>query len=630
MKKDSIMIRTLAFFLLMATSLCGWCQEADSEAVSTKLHVDNIKADDNYIWGEGVADTDAEADQRALIDLSSRIAVSVVEKFDIDNSEVDNNGDVSTVNVTKSLMQTYTSSMLTNTKCIYLSHEPQARVFRYVHRAEVERIFNERKLRAREFVRDALECEERGRIDEALRNYYWAFCLVKSLQHPIEATLNYNGRDRLLINWIPLQMGDIFDNLHTEVSKVEGNEAELYITYKDKPLSSIEFSYWGGQGYTPPRGAKNGIATIFLPEGIDPAHLRISYEYQFKGRMRSDHELQSIMQILKPEVMPKAQQIAHCGTKKEQKEVQELFQETVAATATAAHSVRVDKPKEMTKIMERVLKAVREKQYATVEDCFTPTGYEMFNQLLNYGRATIMGDPQLSFWSMGRRTVCRSVPMNFSFKNGKRDFTENVTFTFDEEGKIESLAFALDQAACDDIFLKERPGWNDSARMVVATFLENYQTAYALKRADYLDSLFAQDALIITGCVLKKAPKTMENTRYLDNQYVKLTKQSKEDYMERLRKCMKSNEYINIHFSSTDVRKAQAKYGEAYGILLKQHYYSSNYADTGYLFLAVDMKDVEKPVILVRTWQPKRDYSINAHMADDSPYKGLICGANFQ
>jgi hypothetical protein len=475
-----------------------------------------------------------------------------------------------------------------------------------------------------------LECEAKGRIDEALRNYYWALCLVKSLQHPIKASLKYEDRERILLNWIPMQMGEIFDNLQTEVSRVDGNEAELYFTYKGKPLSSVEFSYWTGQAYTQPRGAKSGIATVILPEGIDASHLRISYEYQFKGRMRSDVDLESVMNILKPEVMPKAQQIAHCGTKKEQQEVQAQFQQAVASTATAAHSVQVDKPKEYTKVMERVLKAVREKQYASVEACFTPEGYEMYNSLLNYGKARILGNPQLTFWSMGHRTVCRSVPMQFSFKNNKREFTENVTFTFNAEGKIESLAFALDQAACDDIFLKERPGWNDSARMVVATFLENYQTAYALKRIDYLDQLFAQDALIITGCVLKKAPKSVDNSRYLDNEYVKLTRQSKDDYIKNLRKCMGSNEYINIHFSSTDVRKAQARYGEAYGILLKQHYYSSSYADTGYLFLAVDMKDVEKPVILVRTWQPRRDYNINAHMPDDSPYKGLICGANFQ
>ena len=52
------------------------------------------------------------------------------------------------------------------------------------------------------------------------------------------------------------------------------------------------------------------------------------------------------------------------------------------------------------------------------------------------------------------------------------------------------------------------------------------------------------------------------------------------------------------------------KYGkgmESYAIQIKQDYYSSNYGDSGYLFLYVDMNDPDNPVIKVRTWQPKPD-----------------------
>ena len=595
------------------------------------LQVNSIKEnEEDYLWADGYGTTDGEADQQALINLSSQIGVHVVGKFDINQKELNDNGDISSQSVTNSLMQTYTSSMLPNTKCLFLSRQPDAHAFRYIHRAEVHKIFDDRKQRAKRLVTEAMNYAEKGRIDEALRQYYWALCLVKSLQHPSEATLKVGNLDRVLLDYIPLQINDIFFNLHTEVSKVEGNRADLYITYKGEPVSSVDYSYWTGQGFTQPYRAKGGLAVVELPQGMTADNIRIRYEYQFQGRMKADHDMEQLMTILKPEKY-NSEQTAHLGTKKEQREVQAQYQQAVAATSAAAHSEEVEKPKEMTKTIDRVLKAVREKQYAQVADCFTPEGYKMFDELLNYGQARIQGNPQLKFWKMGDRTVCRSVPMSFSFKNNRREFTEDVTFTFNTEGKIESLAFALDQAARDDIFLKERPAWNDSIRMIVASFLENYQTAYALKRADYLETLFAQDALIITGCVLKQAPKTVENSRYLDNEYVKLTKQSKDEYMKKLRKCMASNEYINIHFSETDVRMAdRSKYENMYGILLKQHYYSSSYADTGYLFLVVDMNDVEQPTILVRTWQPRPDFSINANYADDSPYKGLISGGNFR
>lgn len=618
-----------ALLLLLACSMLS--QKVWSQTLNSLPLVDNIKSDDSYLWGEGRGDTDAEADRQALIDLSSKIAVRVVGKFDVKESELRENGVISSSNVTNSLMQTYTSAMLPNTQGLFISHEPHAYAFRYIHRSEVHKIFEERRLRAEDLTREAMACERKGRIDDALRQYYWALCLVKSLQHPLSATLKIDDREKTLLDWIPMHMGEIFDNLHTEVSGVNGNEVQLFITYKGEPLSSVDYSYWTGSDYTPPRGAKGGIATVVLPTGMSADNIKLRYEYQYRGRMNSDPILEHVMTILKSESMPKSEQTAHWGTKKEQRAAQAQFQQAVASVSTAAHSVQVEKPKEMTKVIDRVLKAVRERQYAKVEDCFTPDGYQMFNTLLNYGQARILGNPQLTFWQMGERTVCRSVPMTFAFKNNRREFTEDVTFTFDASGKIESLAFALDQAARDDIFLKERPAWNDSIRMLVATFLENYQTAYALKRADYLETLFAQDALIITGSVLKQAPKTLENNRYLDNEYVRLTRLDKDEYMKRLRKCMASNEYINLHFSETDVRMAdKSRYDDVYGILLKQDYYSSSYADTGYLFLVVDMSKVDLPTILVRTWQPRRDRRINANLSDDSPYKGLISGNNFR
>ena len=44
-----------------------------------------------------------------------------------------------------------------------------------------------------------------------------------------------------------------------------------------------------------------------------------------------------------------------------------------------------------------------------------------------------------------------------------------------------------------------------------------------------------------------------------------------------------------------------------YGIQIKQDYYSTNYADKGYLFLMIDLNDSINPKIYVRTWQPEKN-----------------------
>jgi hypothetical protein len=218
--------------------------------------------------------------------------------------------------------------------------------------------------------------------------------------------------------------------------------------------------------------------------------------------------------------------------------------------------------------------------------------------------------------------------MRFTFKNNNRAFVEDVTFTFNKDQKIESVAFGLDKAARDDIFNRDAASWNDSVRMVIATFLENYKTAFALKRLDYIRSIFDDDAIIIVGHVTKPAKKGGDGAKYVDNQLVKYTRQDKNTYLKNLERSFKSNQFINIRFTDNEVKK-MGKGGDTFGIQIHQDYYSSNYGDTGYLFLMVDLNEVDQPCIKVRTWQPARDPNINGNFSKDDPYYGLIYGGNF-
>ena len=164
----------------------------------------------------------------------------------------------------------------------------------------------------------------------------------------------------------------------------------------------------------------------------------------------------------------------------------------------------------------------------------------------------------------------------------------------------------MDQQAADEI-LYEHSSWSEYARKILIEFLENYKTAYALKRIDYLRQVFRDDALIIVGKVSERPSQNADDEqKYIDNKFVQLYRKSKQEYMEQLERCFNSNEFINIRFSENDILKA-GKGNETYGIQIKQDYYSSNYGDTGYLFLMVDLNDPKQPVISVRVWMPERD-----------------------
>ena len=272
-------------------------------------------------------------------------------------------------------------------------------------------------------------------------------------------------------------------------------------------------------------------------------------------------------------------------------------------------SVKNDKVYRMT--LARVLTAVKNHSYDNVRDCFTSDGWDMFTRLVRYGNARILNSNDCTFSQLRDEVVARSVQMVFSFKRGlRKDFVEDVVFTFDNSCKIDCIAFGLDSKAKHDIM--SRGAWTPIARQTIMQFLENYKTAYALKRLDYLKTIFDDDAVIIVGHVAERMVAESKGkdfpTAVRSQKFIKRTQYSKEQYMKNLEACFRSNEFVNIRFANNDVRKA--KNGEEYGIQIKQDYYSTNYGDQGYLYLQVDLDDPQKPVIKVRTWQPEPDPEI--------------------
>ncbi len=615
-------MKRLLFFLLMFSSVWALAQTGAGK-------IEDIKNAADYLWGQGYGATVKEADREALADLMSKISVQIESDFVIDEREVNTAAGNDAQSTVQNVVRTYSQGTLKNTRSVIVSEgPPTAAVIRYIKRSEVEKAFKDREENVLSYVYSARNAEKAGRIDAALRYYYWASCLLKSLQNPTQVKFTEDGVKFPLTMWIPEQIRNILSLIKVEVTKVEGQEVSLLFTYKDKPVTSLDFHYWDGQNYSNIFSAKDGIMEVEMRPGAPTNKFNIQYEYEFKSQMRQDPELEQVMNIFNTVNYKEATVTVLSGNKSEQKQAQAVLQAAVANMSVATHAVQVAQPKTFVKTIDQVVNAIKQKNYESVSALFTADGYNMFDKLVHYGNATVIGNPNLQFYQLGDRTICRSVPMKFTFKNNKRAFVEDVTFTFDKDEKIESVAFGLDKTARDDIFNRDAAAWNDSVRMVIATFLENYKTAFALKRLDYIQSIFDDDAIIIVGHVTKHANKKGENQRYIDNEMVKYTRQDKTTYLKNLEKSFGSNEFINIRFTDNEVKK-MGKGGETYGIQIHQDYYSSTYGDTGYLFLMVDLNEMDAPIIKVRTWQPNRDPNINGNFERDDPYYGLIYGGNF-
>lgn len=563
--------------------------------------VSEIKADKNYLSGEGWGTTLKQADDAALQDLISKISVNVKSSFTSAEEETNKNGNLDAVTVYRSIINTYSQATLTNTQRIVIENEPDAHVLRFVKVEEIARIFEGRKAKVFDMVESAGRAEQKGKIDDALRYYYWSLCLLKSLQYANEVKFTSpDGKERLLATWIPEKMNDIFSEIRIKPINKLNNEVVLSFTYKGEPITSFDYTYFDGMDWSNIYSAKDGQGVIDLRPGQIADNIRIKCEYEFAGESHIDREIENVMALTGGVPFRNAYiNVASIPqvTKQPTLEVKE-FKSTTNAT-----SAKSDYGKHVT-ILNDISKAISQKAYPTLERYFTPKGWSQFQKLIHYGRATLIENSDIQFNTLGDKVICRGLTMSFAFRNNNRKFVESVVFTFNDRLKIDEVLFGLAKEAYNDIMMKGV--WNMDARLILANFLEEYKTAYALKDLDFIKNVFDDNAVIITGRVTNRPKSNLERSQYLDSKIIKYNRQTKNEYLRNLEHCFAGNEYINIRFANNDVVKA-GKGGETYGIQIKQDYYSSTYGDTGYLFLMVDVNNPDNPIIKVRTWQPEKD-----------------------
>jgi len=257
--------------------------------------------------------------------------------------------------------------------------------------------------------------------------------------------------------------------------------------------------------------------------------------------------------------------------------------------------------------IEEVTALVKTKDFGGAPKYFTAKGYQDFNKLIDYGNGEILENKlALKLVDLNGLYELHSLPMSFSFKGHNEPFTERVNMLYDQSGKIEKLTFALSDAAIDDIC--DRASFSDSDRGEIIHFMELYKTAYCLKDISFLENVFTEDALIIVGNVVKKYPDSNAEgmLEQLGGEKVEYIRQSKGKFIERLSKQFSDKDFINLHFTETNLKRLSKSDDNIYGIQISQYYYSSDYADHGYLFLSFNLNNPDKPRITVRSWQPEK------------------------
>lgn len=612
------MKRQLAIFAIFVVTA--------SSVVAQSLSVARVMADESmreFIWAVGYGASIQEADRDALCALSSRdVNIVNVGKSSMDDRVMTSS--VQSEEVNKQEMLSVSSMYLENVRREILPDMgEQKRVLRYITREDWEARHDALRNKILEYI-------ENGRyapmVEDKVRYFVWAYVLLQSLpddgnQLKVDAT----PARQWLLTQVRTMLGDIeVSVIGIEQDKQNRNypyKLFLDVTHKGEPVSYLCFRYFDGSGFVEGESVKDGRSTIQMKSLPEQFALEIDclsadlarqvepsvYVLLQNPRYATSFEAGQKRVVTKPQgVKPK-------------KEVNTLAEQVASPVKNALAEIEATyvAPKEQVadtqpydKVMADIVGAISGVTKEDVSRHFTPVAWEHYRRIVGSGSPMVARTPCYRYIHHDSLVICRGLTLKLRFP-GNNSFIEDVVFRVNEKsGKVESVAYALSARTEQTIMAMN---WEDRARLTLLSFLEDYRTAYCLKDLEYINKVFADDAYIIVGRVLKQSTKRFNDRPYeIGGERTIYSRKSKQQYIYDLRKSFASKEFVNIRFEECNVAKGFYDKEGIYAVQVQQLYFSDNYADDGVLTLAVDMRNDSDPLVRVRVWQQQRDVTYTA------------------
>lgn len=590
-----------------------------------------ILSNRDILCGESTGITVDKAKEGALADLSHRISAFV--------TTVERTGFSSTTGEYYDFKTLVTSNVrVTNVQYVTWEADNMYVAVAYITKDDFAKGLAERRERINQLIAEGMRQERELNIAGALKYYYWSLQMLD--YYKIVTTVDVGGEERDAGAWLPTKITSVLQNIHISLVERAVTRADnadcvtLGVLYAGKRVSGLDITYFDGFTHATSH-AKNGVATLYFTNmsSLCEIDLKIGYSYAAEAAkfdpelavasaygMRPSFDTYSAVTIpVSYQAGAPSIQVDVAGALENEARRVGTADTTDAAFAPLSGKERrtIDRPTTTVATdsvaryfaaMKGVEQAIRSGRYSTVSGLFTADGFELFMSMMRSGKVSVVGnDIAYSVDVTDLLIVGKRIPV--AVKIGRHISNEDIVFRFDRStGLISSVAYGLTKRAEDDIF--RQASWSVGSRYSLLKFMEDYQTAFALKRIDYIRKIFSDSAIIITGVVRVSGggngyrDAAELNIDPLVN--ISYRHYTKDQYITKVIRDFAVKRYIQLIFEDCDISLVKTDGlvdNEVLWLEIKQHYISSNYSDVGYLALQLNMRP-DNSQINVRTWTP--------------------------
>jgi len=586
--KSLIIISLLAFSQLLSAQNVG----------NIKQQITSIQTQpDVYYFGIAEGKQRKETDQKALQELMSKIYIVVSSELtstttDPGSGVVDNN--------LEKVMNIYTYGRLPDVQQLSYKTGPIFHILRYIKKDDYRKIFENKKIEVLGFLREAEENLQVNQLGKAFRNYYRAAVAIEGLQ---EASIMFEGKvytPDTIFDKIRSIANEIKIDLVSNIYEYETKYIVLDFSYKNKPIHDLNILYYDLHDFIPHKTNSNLVQLeLYGKEYKDMEKLSLKIDLKEDMYNSYNEQTKILSRLFECEELEEYREI-----KLKKKKVRKIKPKKRIVPELNIEFVNDANCNVLDKFADNlfILFSMLDNEYLDNKSIFTDEKIiKRIEQVIDNNHSKLLKYPQKV---QINKTVLGWEARQFGVSVSCEGFptrNETVVIDFDDTGNIYNFGYTINPAL-HKLFKSQGTAVGDwDYRQIAIKFLENYKTSYTTKNIEDVETLYSDDAIIITGKVVKRTKLNKEISTDFSDEEIVYFKKTKQEHIASQKEVFKNNRFVWLQFDTFNISVAPVD--SVYGVSMQQNYYSSTYKDEGYLFLLIDFRGKD-PLIHVRNWQP--------------------------